>query len=105
MEKYTLFLLAESKYSGCCRLAEILDGLSHDSVNRFLLREKYEPKDLFNELKLHIELIGGTLSGDDTVIEKPFDNWYEIKLNLSVQVARDSILNYLNQKVGLKAEY
>lgn len=37
-----------------------------------MLREKYEPKDLFNELKPHIELIGGTLSGDDTVIEKPY---------------------------------
>jgi len=72
VEKYTYFLLAESKYSGCCRLAEILDGLSHDSVNRFLLRERYEPKDLFNELKPHIELMGGTLSGDDTVIEKPY---------------------------------
>lgn len=74
MEKYTLFLLAESKYSGCCRLSEILDGLSHDSVNRFLLRERYEPKDLFNELKPHIEIIGGTLSGDDTVIEKPYSD-------------------------------
>lgn len=74
MQKYTYFLLAESKYSGCCRLSEILDGLSHDSVNRFLLRERYEPKDLFNELKPHIELIGGTLSGDDTVIEKPYSD-------------------------------
>lgn len=74
LEQYTYFLLAESKYSGCCRLAEILDGLSHDSVNRFLLRERYEPKDLFNELKPHIDLISGTLSGDDTVIEKPYSD-------------------------------
>jgi hypothetical protein len=40
-------------------------------VNRFLLRERYEPKDLFNEVKLNINLIGGTLSGDDTVVDKP----------------------------------
>ena len=33
------------------------------------------------------------------------DNWYEIQRNLSIQVARDFILNYLEQKVGLKAEY
>ncbi len=71
LDTYTLFLLAESKYSGCTRLAEILKGLSHDSVNRFLLRERYEPKDLFNEVKPHINLIDGTLSGDDTVIDKP----------------------------------
>jgi hypothetical protein len=40
-------------------------------VNRFLLRERYEPKDLFDEVKLKINLVGGTLSGDDTVIDKP----------------------------------
>ncbi|MBE9001092.1 transposase [Nostoc sp. LEGE 12447] len=64
-------MLAESKYPGCTRLAEIMKDLSHDSVNRFLLRECYEPKDLFNEVKLKINLLGGTLSGDDTVIDKP----------------------------------
>ena len=54
------------------RLAEILEGTSHDSVNRFLLRERYEPKDLFLEVRPYINLIGGTLSGDDTVIDKPY---------------------------------
>jgi len=39
-----------------------------------LLKERYEPKDLFNEVKSHIELIGGTLSGDDTVIENPYSD-------------------------------
>lgn len=52
-------------------MTEILAGLSHDSVNRFRLRERYAPKDLFDEVKKHIDLIGGTLSGDDTVIDKP----------------------------------
>lgn len=55
-------------------MAEILQNLSHDSVNRFLLREKYEPKDLFNEVKLYINLIGGTVSGDDTVIDKLYSD-------------------------------
>lgn len=36
-----------------------------------MLRERYEPKDLFDEVKLSINLVGGTLSGDDTVIDKP----------------------------------
>ena len=71
LNTYTLFLLAESKYPGCTRLAEIMKDISHDSVNRFLLRERYEPKDLFEEIKPDINLIGGTLSGDDTVIDKP----------------------------------
>lgn len=71
LDTYTLFLLAESKYPGCTRLAEIIGDLSHDSVNRFLLREQYEPKDLFDEIKLSINLVVGILSGDDTVIDKP----------------------------------
>jgi Transposase DDE domain len=66
--------LAESKYPGCTRLAEILGGMSHDSVNRFLVRERYEPKDLFDEVKPYINLSGGTLSGDDTVIDKPYSD-------------------------------
>ena len=74
MDIYTLFLLAESKYPGCTRLAEILEEMSHDSVNRFLLRERYEPKDLFDEVKRQINLEDGTLSGDDTVIDKPYSD-------------------------------
>jgi hypothetical protein len=55
-------------------LAEFFEGLSHDSVNRFLLRERYEPKDLFDEVRPDINLSGGILSGDDTVIEKPYSH-------------------------------
>ena len=51
-----------------------MEDLSHDSVNRFLLRERYEPLDLFDEVRQHINLVGGTLSGDDTVIDKPHSN-------------------------------
>jgi hypothetical protein len=63
-------LLSEPKHSGCSRLAEILGDVSHDSVNRFLLRERYSPKDLFEQVKSIINLSGGILSVDDTVIEK-----------------------------------
>lgn len=66
-------MIAEPKYGGCKRLAEIFE-ISHHSVNRFLERERYEPKDLFEENKAHINLIGGTLTGDDTVIEKLYSN-------------------------------
>jgi hypothetical protein len=66
--------MSEPKYGGCTRLAEILGELSHDSVNRFLLRERYEPKDLFNEIKPYINIVGGVLSVDDTVADKPYSN-------------------------------
>jgi len=55
-------------------LAELLGSLSHDSVNRFLLRERYEAKDLFDEIKPYINLVGGILSVDDTVADKPYSN-------------------------------
>lgn len=44
-------------------MAEILKEVSHDSINRFLLRERYGPKDLFDLLADNgwIELIGGSL--------------------------------------------
>jgi hypothetical protein len=69
---YTLFLLAEPKYVSCVRLATILETVSHDSVNRFLLREQYNPKDLFDEVEGEMVLKGGTLSVDDSVIDKPY---------------------------------
>jgi len=69
---YTLFLLAEPQYVSCVRLSEILEELSHDSINRFLLREQYTPKDLFDEVKGELNLKGGTTSVDDSVIDKPY---------------------------------
>src|SRR6476469_8312570 len=51
IDLYTLFLLSEPKLGGCSRLSEILGDVSHDSINRFLLKERYEPKDLFSEIE------------------------------------------------------
>jgi hypothetical protein len=54
------------------RLSEILKPLSHDSVNRFLLRERYTARDLFDEVKANIIWTAGTLSVDDSVEDKPY---------------------------------
>jgi hypothetical protein len=70
---YTAFLLGEPHYSTCCRLAELVD-ISHDSVNRFLQREDYTPKDLFNQAEQQLELKGGVLSVDDSVLDKPYSH-------------------------------
>lgn len=74
LDLYTWFLLSEPKFGGCNRLAEILEQVSHDSVNRFLLRERYHPQDLFDTVKPYINLEGGILSVDDTVVEKPYSD-------------------------------
>ena len=67
------FLISEPKSSTCTRLAEVT-GISHDSVNRFLQREDYQPKDMFDEAAQGLCLVGGTLSADDTVLDKPHSN-------------------------------
>jgi hypothetical protein len=38
------------------------------------VRERYTPQDLFECVKSSIQLHGGTLSGDDTVLDKPYSN-------------------------------
>jgi Transposase DDE domain len=68
---YIAFLLSEPNGTSCCRLGHVLN-ISHDSVNRFLNRESYCARDLFNEVKESIDMKGGTLSVDDTVLDKPY---------------------------------
>ena len=38
----------------------------------FLLRESYTPEDLFNQAKQQLDLKGGVLSVDDSVLNKPY---------------------------------
>lgn len=71
---YMGFLISEPKSSTCTRLSEVI-GISHHSVNRFLKRELFEPIDLFNEVKNSVNLQGGTLSVDDSVLDKPYSNY------------------------------
>jgi hypothetical protein len=73
LEHYTAFLLAESQSAGCVRLAEVSGGaFAHDAVNRFLNREAFSGRDLFEEARPLLELEGGLLSVDDTVLDKPY---------------------------------
>ena len=46
-------------------------SISHDSVNRFLHRENFSGRYLYNEAKLTLNLQGGTLSVGDGVLDKP----------------------------------
>lgn len=55
-------------------MSEVLGDVSHDSINRFLLRERYEAKDLFEQITDLIHKEGGILSVDDTVIEKLYSD-------------------------------
>jgi len=48
--------MSEPIGSSCLRLSEIMPDISHDSVNRFLSRERYTGQDLFNENKSELNL-------------------------------------------------
>ena len=71
---YIGFLLSEPKQASCCRLGEVM-SISHDSVNRFLNRESYTGRDLYNEASPTLNLKGGTLSVDDSVLDKPYSQY------------------------------
>jgi hypothetical protein len=54
------------------RLAEVSGGaFAHDAVSRFLNREAFSGKDLFEEARPLLALEGGTLRVDDAVLDKP----------------------------------
>lgn len=74
---YMGFLMSEPKSTTCTRLSEVM-GVSHDSVNRFLLREAYEPKDLFAEARKLLNLVGGTLNVDDSTLDKPYSKHMDL---------------------------
>jgi hypothetical protein len=65
--------LAEPHSAGCVRLAEVAGGeFAHDAANRFLNREAFSSRDLFEEASPLLDLDGGLLGADDTVLDKPY---------------------------------
>lgn len=71
---YIGFLLGEPKQGSCSRLGEVM-SISHDSATHFLQREHYDGKDLYNESTPLLNLEGGTLSVDDSVLDKPYSQY------------------------------
>jgi len=74
---YMGYLISEPGSATCTGLSSVM-GISHDSVNRFLFTENYTPKDLYEEGIKCVDPHGGTLSCDDTVLDKP----YSMKMEL-----------------------
>lgn len=74
MPMYIAFLLSEPHNPSGCRLAGLMN-ISHDSVSRFLQRDHYGPKDLFDQAKSQLNLEGGIVSVDDTVLDKPYSQY------------------------------
>ncbi|MCS6796820.1 MAG: IS701 family transposase, partial [Raineya sp.] len=51
-----------------------MQTFSHDSVLNCLVRESYTPYDLFSLSKPLLISSGGTLSRDDSILEKPYSD-------------------------------
>jgi hypothetical protein len=71
LEQYMSYLLSSPTRSSCVQAGEVLE-VSHDEVNRFLLQGDYTGKDLCEKTVVHLVAAGGTLSGDDSVLDKPY---------------------------------
>lgn len=69
---YSNYLLLTPCNKGCTKLSKAMQTFSHDSVLNFLKREGYTSADLFNEVKQYLVLEGGTLSVDDSILDKPY---------------------------------
>ena len=69
--EYIAYLLSEAGKSSCVRSGRVLQ-ISHDEVNRFLSDSDFDGHDLFERSKTALQLCGGVLSVDDTLIEKPY---------------------------------
>jgi hypothetical protein len=71
VEEYIAYLLSSPRSSSCVQAGDVLQ-ISHDEVNRFLLSGDFQGEDLFKAVVSHIDLSGGTLTVDDTVLDKPY---------------------------------
>ena len=74
---YMGFLMTELNSISCTQLAETYN-ISHDSVNRFLAREDYTPRDLYQEAIQHIDNNKLIVSIDDTVLDKPYSQHMDL---------------------------
>ena len=69
-EIYSAYLMSKPNNASCLRLSEIIPEISHDSINRILNRERFNGNDLSIEHMNELDLCGGVLSIDDSVLDK-----------------------------------
>lgn len=76
---YCQYLLSSQINYTLTNLAEHLQTLSHDQINRYLRREKLTPRLLWENVKEHIELDPqGFIIFDDTVLDKRYSSKIEL---------------------------
>ena len=94
---YCQYLLSSQINYTITNLAEHLEAISHDKINRYLLSEKLSPRLLWDNVKEVIEIDEEAyLIFDDTVIDKR----YSIDLLMTQEV--NKIINKLKSYLGMK---
>lgn len=83
LDIYTDYLISQNKYATAIGLANLLDGqVSHDQITRFLNRNEYNSKNLWQYVKAdvhkHEQVKGGVIIIDDAIEEKPYTDENEI---------------------------
>ena len=77
LDIYTDYLISQNKYATATGLSEMVDGdISHDQVSRFLRKNEFDSKALWQYVKAsireHQTTTGGALLLDDSIEEKPY---------------------------------
>ena len=83
LDIYTDYLISQNNYATATGLSDMLDGLiSHDQVSRFLRKNEFDSKALWQYLKPSVRenqtATGGVLLLDDSVEEKPYTDENEV---------------------------
>lgn len=83
LDIYTDYLISQQHLASATGLSLLLDGqISHDKITRFLNRNHFGSKELWqyvkSEVHQHQEEQGGVLIIDDTIEEKPYTDENEI---------------------------
>lgn len=71
VDEYVAYLMSNVSGCSCTKAAQTLQ-VSHDEVNRFLVSSHFTGRDLFDSVQHNLELMGGILSTDDSVLDKPY---------------------------------
>ena len=76
LDLYTDYLISQNHYATATGLSELLDGqISHDKITRFLNKEDFSSKDLWQYVKPYVrkyEDTEGVFIVDDTIEEKMY---------------------------------
>ena len=83
LDIYTDYLISQNKYATATGLSDLVDGdISHDQISRFLRKEVFGPKQLWNYVKPSVReneaSTGGVLVLDDSIEEKPYTDENEV---------------------------